>query len=247
VLCPVSAPRLRVLRSACRRFVRTHRRYPDGRWGPLAGPLEHGIALPPTLGKFSCRAKPGTNRRRCYAQSDCPLPSVKSRFFCNFLQGGFSFLPLREYHLLSLALLVATSCEELAHVQVAPARQPLLRHCSTANALTSLRHDPRFGKILTTRVRLLSSWLNLSKPLVVPLVVRMRLRWLSGKARHVRHSSMRSSTCSATPGCLPRHRSASSEASPRATSLLGAANTPRRSSARSLRPFAATIPRRFLV
>jgi hypothetical protein len=147
VLCPVSAPRLRVLRSACRRFVRTHRRYPDGRWGPLAGPLEHGIALPPTLGKFSCRAKPGTNRRRCYAQGDCPLPSVKSRFFCNFLQGGFSFLPLREYHLLSLALLVATSCEELAHVQVAPARQPFLRlfdgqRAHQPEARPPLREDP---------------------------------------------------------------------------------------------------------
>ena len=50
-----------------------------------------------------------------------------------------------------------------------------------------------------------------------------------------RHSSKSSSRFSATPGWLPRHRAADSEASPRATSLLGAANTPRGSSASSLR------------
>jgi hypothetical protein len=53
---------------------------------------------------------------------------------------------------------------------------------------------------------------------------------------------MCSSRCSATPGWLGRHRAASSEARRKATSLLGAANTPRRPSESSLRLFVAHRP-----
>src|SRR5215208_2552726 len=75
--------------------------------------------------------------------------------------------------------------------------------CSTQSAVTSLRHALRLGKILTTRVRRFISWLRRSKP----LVVRMRLLWLSWNERHERHerhSSTCSSRCSATPGVVPR-------------------------------------------
>jgi hypothetical protein len=51
--------------------------------------------------------------------------------------------------------------------------------CSTAKAVTSLRHNSLFGKILTTLVRRFISWLSFSRP----FVVRMRLWWLSGRAR----------------------------------------------------------------
>jgi hypothetical protein len=70
---------------------------------------------------------------------------------------------------------------------------------STARALTSLKHAPRFWKIFTTRVLRFISWLRHSRP----LVVRMRLRWDSGKARQERHRSICPSMCSANLGWPP--------------------------------------------
>ena len=70
----------------------------------------------------------------------------------------------------------------------------------------------------------------------------MRLRWLSGKVRQVRHSSMCSSRCSATLGWLPRHRAASSEARCRATSLLGSGEHPAQAFRELLAPGVAHHP-----
>jgi hypothetical protein len=52
---------------------------------------------------------------------------VKSRSFCNFLQASFlPPLPLHEQHSLRFPLFHAAMLFELSHVQVAPARHPLL-------------------------------------------------------------------------------------------------------------------------
>lgn len=83
---------------------------------------------------------------------------------------------------------------QLLHVQVAPARQPLLRLLNRQCRHQSRRHAALLGKILTTLVRRFISWLKRSRP----LVVRMRLRWLSGNARQERHSSVLSSRWQAT-------------------------------------------------
>jgi hypothetical protein len=128
---------------------------------------------------------------------------------------------------------------QLLHVQIAPARQPLLRLLDRQNAVTSLKHASRLGKILTTRVLRFISWFNLSRP----LVVRMRLRWLSGKARQERHSSMCSSRWQATFSWpFARHFWATEEARSRAQRLSGAAKIPRRSRVDPLRAPCASWP-----
>src|SRR5688500_4252598 len=109
---------------------------------------------------------------------------------------------------------------QLLHVQVAPARNPLLRDLhrqSThqSEARLAVGEDPHHPSAPLYLLALRRSR---------PFVVRMRLLWLSGKTRHVRHSSMCSSTCSATFSLpLPRHLLATLEAIWRACSLAGAA------------------------
>src|SRR5215207_826562 len=151
-------------------------------------------------------------------------------------------LPLHEHHPLHYFSLFSALLLELTHVQVAPSRLPFLRLLD-AQRRHQLRHAWRLGKILTTLLRRFISWLSLSWP----LVVRMRLWWLSGKARQVRHSSMCSSRCSATFLWLrSRHFWAISEARARACALLVAAKIALRSAPSSLRLARPTMPSRFL-
>ena len=72
---------------------------------------------------------------------------VKSRDFCNFFQEFHPLLRLHAHHLFHLAISGTPMVEQLLHVQVSPARQPLLRllDCQRAyqpQARLPVREDP---------------------------------------------------------------------------------------------------------
>ncbi len=90
--------------------------------------------------------------------------------------------------------------------------------CSTHNAVTSRKQASRFGKIRTTLVRRLSTWLKRSSP----FVERIRRRWGPGNEKHANVASIPSSSHSATAGW---------EALQRYTTPLAAFQRPLRSGA----------------
>ena len=125
-------------------------------------------------------------------------------------------LALHEQHPLHYFSLFSALLFELTHVQVAPSRLSFLRLLDAQRrhqpeARLAVGEDPHHPTAALYLLALSLSW---------PLVVRIPRRWLSGNTRQLRHSSTCSSRCSATFGWLSRHRSASSEASRRAVSLL---------------------------
>lgn len=91
----------------------------------------------------------------------------------------------------SAAGLTSTASSLLMSRYTRPASHSSL--CSTHKAVISRRQALGFGKIRTTRVRRLSSWLKRSRP----FVLRTRLRCDSGNANHARLSSSTVSSQSA--------------------------------------------------
>ncbi len=78
--------------------------------------------------------------------------------------------------------------------------------CSTHNAVTSRKQASRFGKIRTTLVRRLSTWLKRSSP----FVERIRHPWGPGNAKHASVASIPSSSHLATAGWEALQRSTTS-------------------------------------